>query len=312
MMSVPGEFGVVLRAVVNAALRTVAAIALMVVATTAAAAAVSVRDDSGRILELPGPARRIVSLAPHITELLFAAGAGRAVVGAVAHSDFPPEANAIPRVGDAIGLDLERIVALAPELVVTWPWTAPAQVEQLRARGIPVYMVDAKSIDSIADNMEKLSVLAGTSAEATPAVAQWRRRLRALDARSRPSPPWRVFYQLGDAPMFTVGAPQLITEAIRMCGGRNVFGTLAAPAPAINVEAVVAASPQVIVAGADNAVPPAWLSEWRRWPELPAVKAGNLFVVDANLLHRSGPRFLDGVEQLCAAMDRARKVPDKR
>ncbi|MEP7329543.1 MAG: helical backbone metal receptor, partial [Betaproteobacteria bacterium] len=236
---------------------------------------------------------------------------GRAVVGAVAHSDFPAEANAIPRVGDAIGLDLERIVALSPDLVVTWPWTALAQVEQLRTRGIAIYMVDAKTISGIADDVENLSMLAGTNALVAPALAQWRSRLQALDKRPVPLVPLRVFYQLGDAPMFTVGAPQLITEAIKLCGGRNVFGTLAAPAPAINAEAVLAARPQVIVAGTDYAKPPIWLSAWRRWPELPAVKADNLFVVDAMLLHRSGPRFLDGVEQLCAVMDRARVVAEK-
>ena len=269
-------------------------------------AALSVRDDNGTTVVLAGPATRIVSLAPHTTEMLFAVGAGGAVVGVVAHSDFPAEANKVPRVGDAIGLDLERIVALKPDLIVTWPWTAPAQVEQLRARGMAIFLVDAKTIGGIADDMERLAILAGTQVQAAPALTEWRRRLKAIDARPAPAYPLRVFYQLGDAPMFTVGAPQLITEAIRRCGGRNVFGTIKAPAPAINVEAVVAADPQVILAGTEHAVVPPWLSAWKRWPVLPAVKANNLFAVDAMLLHRSGPRFLDGVEQLCAAMDRAR------
>ncbi len=290
----------------NIVVRFVVAAWLAAVAAAAAAAGISVRDDAGVQVVVAAPAQRIVSLAPHATELLFAAGAGANVVGVVAWSDFPAAANAIPRVGDAIGLDLERIVSLQPDLIVTWPWTAPAQVEQLRARGIPVYMVDAKSIGGIADNVERLATLAGTSARAAPALTDWRRRLRALEARPAPATPWRVFYQLGDAPMFTVGAPQLITQAIRLCGGHNVFGALAAPAPSINVEAVVAARPQVIVAGTDNAVPPAWLQAWKRWPDLPAVRAGNLFTVDAMLLHRPGPRFIDGVTQLCAALDGAR------
>ena len=286
------------------------AVLLAVAAAGAAAAAVSARDDGGTQVTLEAPAQRIVSLAPHVTELLFAAGAGPAVVGVVAWSDFPSAVNAIPRVGDAIGLDLERIVALKPDLVVTWPWTAPAQVEHLRARGFPIFTIDAKTIGGIADNVERLAVLAGTSAATAPGLAVWRQRLRALEARPPPPAPLRVFYQLGDAPMFTVGGPQLITPAIGLCGGRNVFRALAAPAPAIKVEAVVAARPQVIVAGTDHAAPPAWLQAWKRWPELPAVRAGNLFTVDAMLLHRPGPRFLDGVEQLCAAMDRARVVPD--
>jgi len=286
----------------------VAATVLAAVAAGVAAAVVSTRDDAGTQVTLAAPAQRIVSLAPHATELLFAAGAGTNVVGVVAWSDFPAAANTIPRVGDAIGLDLERIVSLRPDLIVTWPWTAPAQVEQLRARGIPVYMVDAKSIGGIADNVERLATLAGTSARAAPALADWRRRLHVLESRPAPALPWRVFYQLGGAPMFTVGAPQLITQAIRVCGGRNVFGALAAPAPSIDVEAVVAARPQVIIAGTDHAVPPAWLQAWKRWPEVPAVRAGNLFTVDAMLLHRPGPRFIDGVAQLCVALDTARAI----
>ncbi len=290
----------------KAVVRIVVATLLTTVAAGVAAAVVSTRDDAGAQVTLDAPAQRIVSLAPHATELLFAAGAGTNVVGVVAWSDFPAAANTIPRVGDAIGLDLERIVSLQPDLIVTWPWTAPAQVEQLRARGIPVYLVDAKSIGGIADNVERLATLAGTSARAAPALADWRRRLRALESRPARPIPWRVFYQLGDAPMFTVGAPQLITQAIRLCGGRNVFGALAAPAPSIDVEAVVAARPQVIIAGTDHAVPPAWLQTWKRWPEVPAVRAGNLFTVDAMLLHRPGPRFIDGVAQLCVALDGAR------
>lgn len=287
-------------------LRTLVLMLAWVVAAVAAAAGVSARDDSGQLVALPAAAQRIVSLAPHATEILFAAGAGRAVVGVTAWSDFPPEANALPQVGDAIGLDLERIVALAPDLVVTWPWTAPAQVEQLRARGMAVYMIDAKTIGGIADNVERLATLAGTTTQAAPAVAQWRRRLHTLEVRPATTPPLRVFYQLGDAPMFTIGGPQLITQAIALCGGRNVFAALAAPAAMIDIEAVVGARPQVIVAGTDHAQPPAWLAAWRRWPDLPAVKAGNLFTMDAMLLHRPGPRFLDGAEQLCRNLDRAR------
>ena len=119
----------------------------------------------------------------------------------------------------------------------------------------------------------------------------------------------RVFYQLGDAPMYTVGGPQLITQAIRLCGGSNVFAALSAPAPMVDVEAVVASRPQVIIAGTEGAKVPPWLSSWQRFPALPAVQAGNLLTVDAFLLHRPGPRFIDGVEQFCGVMDRTRAPP---
>ena len=109
-----------------------------------------------------------------------------------------------------------------------------------------------------------------------------------------------MFYEIWDVPLYTIGGNHLISQALRVCGGENVFASLALPAPGVSVEAVLAAKPDAIVAGADRAVRPAWLDDWKRWPTLPAVARGNLFTVDANLLHRSGPRFVDGVEALCA------------
>ena len=271
-----------------------------------AVAEVAVRDGVGALVTLARPAARIVSLAPHATELLYAAGAAPALVGVLMHSDWPPEARELPRVGDAAALDIERIVALKPDLVVTWPYTVPAQVAQLRSFGIPVYTTDARAIDNITDDVERLATLAGTSAAAAPVVATMRARTAALDRRRAGARVMRVFYQLGDKPMYTVGGPQLITQALRACGGDNVFGAVEIAAPLVNIEAVLAARPQVILAGTEYARRPAWLDAWQAWPALPAVQAGNLYTVDAMLLHRPGPRFLDGVEQICLTLDRAR------
>jgi len=286
-----------------------AALALALFAAVAAVAAraeIVVRDDVGATVSLPRPAQRIVSLAPHATELLYAAGAASATVGAVAHSDWPPEARALPRIGDAATLDLEGIVALAPDLVVTWPYTATAQLAHLRALGLPVFTTDPRTIDGIADDVERLAVLAGTSARAAPVVASLRERIRALGRNRIGARTVRVFYQLGDSPIYAIGGSQLITEALKACGGENVFGGLSLPAPLVSVESVLAAQPQAIVAGTEEARRPTWLDAWRSWPALPAVRAGNLYVVDANLLHRPGPRFIAGAEQLCATVDRAR------
>jgi iron complex transport system substrate-binding protein len=115
-----------------------------------------------------------------------------------------------------------------------------------------------------------------------------------------------VFYEIWNAPLYTIGGDHLISQALRMCGGENVFAALTLPAPGVSVEAVLAARPQAILAGADGAVRPAWLDDWKRWPTLPAVALGNLYTVDANLLHRAGPRFVDGVEMLCATLAEAR------
>jgi iron complex transport system substrate-binding protein len=272
---------------------------LLIVACGAAGAEVPVRDDAGTEVVLAAPARRIVSLAPHATELLFAAGAGERVVGVVRGSDHPQAARSLPVVGDAHALDVERILLARPDLVVAWPWTAPAQVEKLRARGVAVYTSDPQTIDGIAASIERLGALAGTPEVAAVAARAFRDRLAAAVAGARASGV-RVFYAIWHEPLYTVGGRHLVSQAIAACGGENVFAALALPAPQVSVEAVIAARPQVIVAGTDDAKRPGWLDDWRRWPGIPAVRDGRLRVVDANLLHRPGPRFADGVAQLCA------------
>jgi iron complex transport system substrate-binding protein len=285
-----------------------AAVAVCVVAGVlpATAAPVAVRDDAGATVRLPEPARRIVTLAPNATELVFAAGAGERIVGTVDTSDFPPAAAKVPRVGDVHALDLERIVALAPDLVVTWPYTTPAQVALLRARGIAVFTADPATIDGIAADLQRLGTLAATGAEADAAAAKFRARVALLRERSADRRRLRVFYEIWDAPLYTIGGRHLISEAIALCGGENVFAGLPAPAPEVSVEAVLAARPEVIIAGTDGGVRPAWLDRWRRWPDLPAARQAHLYAVDADLLHRDGPRFADGVASLCAALDAAR------
>lgn len=286
-----------------AACRFAVALALLA-ALTLAQANVSAVDDAGVRIALAHPARRIVALSPHTTELLFAAGAGGRVVGVVAGSNFPLDAMRIAVVGDANAVDLERIVALRPDLVVTWPYTTSAQLAAITQRGIAVFTSNAKTIDGIAQDVERLGTLAGTDVEARRAATAFRAEISAARERARASgtSPVRVFYEIWTDPIFTIGGQHLISEAITLCGGINVFGQLSAAAPVVSEEAVIAARPQVIVAGADDARRPAWLDAWKRWPEIPAVRDGRLRVVDANLLHRPGPRFARGVTQLCEAL----------
>jgi iron complex transport system substrate-binding protein len=288
-----------------AAIPCTLAIALCAVALSARAAVEAV-DDTGATVKLAAPASRIVSLAPHATELLYAAGAGDRVVGVLATSDWPPEALAKPKVGDSRALDLERIFLLKPDLVVTWPFAAPAQVGALTARGIPVFVANPATIDGIAQDLERLGALAGTLPAASTQAREFRARLAQLSASHTGTKTVRVFYEIWDAPLYTVGGRHLISQALALCGGENVFGSLSLPAPGVSVEAVLAAKPDAIIAGADRAVRPAWLDDWKRWPMLPAVAYGNLFTVDANLLHRAGPRFIDGMDTLCAAVAKAR------
>lgn len=286
--------------------RALAFLLLFAIAADGAQAAIVAVDASGANVTLVAPARRVISLAPHATELLFAVGAGDAVVGVLSPADWPPEAASRPRVGDSSAINLEGILALKPDLVVAWPYLVPAQVDRLRAMGIAVYLSNPHTVDAIADDIERLGTLTGHAATAGRAAAAFRARLAAARERAAGAARVRVFYEIWNQPLYTIGGDHLITAAIRLCGGENVFASLSLPAPQVSLESVLAAAPDAIVAGADRGERPTWLDAWSAWPDVPAVARGNLFVVDSNLLHRAGPRFIDGVEQLCTALATAR------
>ena len=271
-------------------------------------AAIAVVDDAGATVQLASPAARIVTLAPHAAELVAAAGAGARIVGVIKGSDAPPAMRMLPQVGDVTALDLERIVTLAPDLIVTWPWTTPRQVASLRARGIAVYEADARTIDGIATDILRIGRLAGTEPAAAAAAAAFRARVARVARERGDGPALRVFYQVSDLPLFTLGGGHLVSQALSLCGGENVFARLSIPAPQVSVEAVLAANPQAIIAGTDDAKRPRWLDDWSQWPTIDAVRDRTLYTVDANLLHRPGPRFADGIEQLCRTLANARRA----
>lgn len=281
--------------------RLTAALALVAIPVSAHAA-VGVTDGIGTPITLGEPARRIVSLAPHATELLFAAGAGAKVVGVIKGSDTPQEARALPVIGDAFALDIEGILLLSPDLVVTWPYTTPGQVALLRARGIAIYTTNAHTVDDIAADIERLGLLTGSEGVAHNAAEAIRARARALRESARGKSRVRVFYQIAADPPYTINGEHPISRALELCGGENVFASQRIAAPQVTIEEVLAARPDAIIAGTDGAVRPVWLDRWRRFSDLPAARSGRLFVVDANLLHRPGPRFIEGVAQLCAAL----------
>ncbi len=271
------------------------------------AAAVEVVDDRGVTVVLPTPARRIVTLAPHLTELLFAAGAGDRLVGTVAYSDFPAAARAVPRVGDSGSLDLERLLALRPELVVVWRGgTSKAQLDLLAGLGVPLYHDAPRTLADIARSIERLGALAGTDTAAAAAASAYRTRLAALGARHAGAAPVTVFHQVWDRPLMTVGGGHLISQAIALCGGRNVFDGLRAAAPGVSMEAVLDADPEVIGSTGAGGPAEAGMRAWLDWPRLRAVARGNLYVLPPELISQPVPRLLDGIEQLCAALDTAR------
>jgi iron complex transport system substrate-binding protein len=274
---------------------------------TTAQAEVSVRDDNGVNVRLSVPAKRIVSLAPHATENLFAAGAGGLLVGAVEYSDFPAAASSIRRVGNYARPDLEAIVALKPDLVVAWQsGNADATLSRLSALGLTIYQTQPDHLDDIPANIEKLGRLAGTEATANREAAAFRKRLAALRNQYATRPAVPVFYQAWHQPLLTVGGDQIISDVISLCGGHNIFAGLAAKAPTVSVEAVLAADPEAIVASGMGRDTPVGLEDWRQWKKLRAVTRNNLFFVPADLMQRPTPRLLDGAEALCRHLETAR------
>ena len=272
-----------------------------------ARAEIVVTDATGHEVRLEQPARRIVSLAPHVTELLFEAGAGERVVAAVNYSDHPPAARELPRVGSYNRFDLERILALQPDLVVGWQSGNPGgQLERLRELGLTVYVTEPRNLSAVADSLEIIGRLAGTSATASRTAEDYRARLQRLRGRYADRRPIDVFYEIWNDPLMTVNGDHLISDVIRGCGGRNVFADLPAIAPRISVEAVLARDPAVIVASGMDAERPEWLDEWRRWPELRAVAGGDLYFIPPDFLQRHTPRVLDGMQRLCEQLERAR------
>jgi iron complex transport system substrate-binding protein len=271
----------------------------------AAFAAVSVVDDAQQTITLAAPARRIISLAPHATELIYAAGGGAYLVGVGEYSDYPPQVKQLPSVGNASALDLERIVALKPDLVVAWrSGNSAAQTAKLRALGIPVFDSEPRDFDTIASSIERLSILTATEASGRMAAESFRQRLERIRTAYQGRSTVRVFYQIWQTPLMTLNGKHLVSSAMRLCGGENIFDSLAQLAPTVSTEAVVKANPEVIItgSGASGDV----FAMWRRFPRMQAVVRGNLFVVDGELMNRAAPRVLDGTEALCKTLDVAR------
>lgn len=272
-----------------------------------AAAGIRLTDDAGRSVALKQAARRIISLTPHLTELLFAAGAGERVVGTVDYSNYPEQARRIPRIGDSAQLDLERIVALRPDLVLVWrDGNAQRQLDKLLQLGIPVFYNEPRRLPDIARSIEQLGQLAGTEAVALQAARAFNARLAELRRRYSDRAPVSLFFQIWDRPLLTVNGEHLISDTIRLCGGRNVFAGLESLTPAVSMEAVLASDPEAIVGMAAEAGQIGNLEAWKQWPRMRAVARGNLFLIDSDLIGRNTPRILDGAEALCEQLDTAR------
>jgi iron complex transport system substrate-binding protein len=271
-------------------------------------AAITVLDDDGKPVTLQQPALRVVAMAPHVTELLFAAGGGAKIVGAVSYSDYPEAAKRIPQIGSNRQIDMERVIALKPDLIVVWMHgSSERQVEQLRTLGIPMFHSEPRKLVDIAASVQKLGKLMGTEAVAEPAAAALRRDLASLTARYANRPPVRMFYQVWDKPLYTLNGEHIVSDAMRVCGGVNIFAGLTVTAPVVNVEAVLQADPEAIFSTGERSLDDGGVNLWKPYANMTAVKRGNLFRLDGNLLNRAGPRMIAGAAALCESLEVARQ-----
>jgi len=271
-------------------------------------ATVSVTDSDGREIRIEKPAARIVSLAPHATELLFAAGAGGKIVGVSEYSDYPEAARRLPKVSGSAGVDIERVLALRPDLVVAWKFEATrGALGRLEKLGVPVFISEPRQFAQIANQIEALGALAGTEKVARAEALRLREGIAALGQTYRKRTPVRVFYQIGERPLMTLNGEHLVTEALALCGARNVFADAQTIAPVVSPEAVLAADPDMIISGRRGAAEGEWRAKWKKlFPGMRAVSVNRMATVDSDLLHRQGPRIVAGTRILCERIDAAR------
>lgn len=256
--------------------------------------------------EAPPPdGPRIVTLAPHLAEIVFAVGAGDRLVGVSSYTNHPPEAASLPVVSDAFTVDQERIAMLEPDLLLAWGGGMPGHViEELRARGFRVETIETRGLADVAAAIERIGALTGHAEDAQRVAESFRAGIRELRERYREAPSIDVFYQVSLEPLYTINGEHYMSELIEACGGRNVFADLGRLAPMVDVEAVVARNPEVMLASEDN--PPDIFDVWKRWPQMAVNRYDNYFRLPADDIGRATPRLVTAGQTLCAVLDQAR------
>ena len=275
--------------------------ALLAIVCCACAAACAPQDKN--LPQTSDAPPRVVSLAPHLTELVFSAGAGDRLVGVVAYSDYPEVARDIPRIGDAFNVDFERLAALSPDLVLAWKSGTPMPVrDRIEDLGFEVLVLETLTLEDVAERLIELGGLIGDEQVARARAEIYREVLRSLRAQSQTSAVQSVFYQISPDPLYTVGGKHYISEIIELCGGRNVFSDLQTPAAAVSHEAVLALDPDIILT--DQRYIDQTLATWAKFSSL---KAGGVQSIDGDLVTRPTLRLADGARQVCAAIRSARQ-----
>lgn len=257
----------------------------------------------------PGTYSRIVTLAPSLTELVFAAGAGDRLVGVSAYSDYPPAALDLPVIGDAFSIDQEQLAILKPDVLLAWEsGMATHAIDELASIGYRVELIRTRSLADVSAALRRIGELTGHATEADAAAEALEAGLAQLVERHADEAPIRVFYQVHRQPLFTINGEHYVSELIHLCGGRNIFADLNELAPSISVEAVVERDPEVMLASSD-AGDDAFI-EWQRWPNLTAVRSGNQYIMPADQIGRATPRLVQAGQAVCEALQLARGKRD--
>ena len=269
-------------------------------------------DDRGATIQLTGTVQRIISLAPNVTELIYAAGAGDRLAAVVDYSDFPPQARKVTHIGNASRLDIEGIVTRRPDLVIGWlSGNRAAEIDVLQHAGIHVFMTEPRRLQDIPRYLRLIGKMAGTSAVAERVAQTFEHSIAVLRQRYQQRDPVKVFIQVSAHPLYTLNGEHIVNRALSLCGGRNIFADQHVLAPSVSVESVVARNPEAIIASIYQGSPAA-LERWRQWRSVRAVANGNLFTIDADTLMRATPRMLTGITKMCEMLDLARQRRRKK
>jgi iron complex transport system substrate-binding protein len=264
-------------------------------------------DDFGQSVSPKHMPPRIVSIAPGATEMLFAAGAGGLLVATSEYSDEPAAARKVPRIGDSNAVDVERLVVLRPDVVVVWPGgNNTAQIGKIESLRLPIYRHRVNSLSDLPASLRRLGAMAGTQPVAEANAQKIETRLRALETQYANRKPVRVLLQVWNKPIYTIGGKQIMSDVLRVCGAENVFGDLPDLGPAVELEAVIARDPDVIVVSAPRPAADEWAKDWEKFGTLRAVRTRNVVVFEDQRLSRLGPSVVDASEALCKELDAAR------
>jgi iron complex transport system substrate-binding protein len=284
-----------------------AVLALVGGGNLAQASAISVVDDRGVRVTIATPARTIVALAPSITELIFAAGAGDKLTGVPRFSDYPASARSVTQIGDATRIDLERVLSLKPDLVVAWKTgNHAADFERLEQLGFAVFVAEPGTLAAIPRLLRAIALLAGTTAAAEAAAAEFERGMAALGAQYRARSPVRVFYEIWHEPLMTVSGQHMISDVIALCGGLNIFSSAPTLTPVVSLESVIAARPEVVLGGSSATTPAEFAAPWMRDERYAGLRKVRAMYVDPDYIQRQTPRVLHGARMVCEHLETVR------